>query len=366
MLPSAYLYLSLTGREPVQVIAFEVLRQPYGIETARLVVPDYTSRFLDQIFPGAPAVLRWGTGSNRHTVYGYIYESRPEIRELQRTVTIVVIGMQHPMAWLNRIRSFPKTGPHNVVAEVVDDYRFITHIAPAPVQEIPDQNNVSDWQYLSDLARSLGYILLCIGSEIVFAPIDGYWRQSFKHQTYAATFRDAMSPSANLKTFERSESPLFTVTDKATGSPFDTDLDFLGLTSTPWIGSKAFDLFAALFPTTAIATLLDPGEIYPLDAFEVTLDVDRMTWAAIQIKYVLRLDDYYAEIALGSNGLLYPSMGEAYDISTALQWRQATTARPPILVVTDQVRTSTLLPAHWEASLVTSPGTKEESWLIGL
>ena len=117
----------------------------------------------------------------------------------------------------------------------------------------------------------------------------------------------------------------------------------------------------------AIAVLIDPGDIYPLDAFDVTIDVNRATWAALQVRYVLKIDQYYAELVFGSDGLLYPTRNqEAYDISTALQWRQSTTSRPPRLVMTDQIRVNRFLSAHWEALRVAPPGTKEESWLIGL
>lgn len=367
LLPTALLYLPLSGNQSVQVMAFDVVRQPYGTDTARLLIYNYSNKLLDQIIPGSPVRFYWGSGAGLHLIYGYIYEAKPTVNELQRTLEIIIVGMQHPMAWLNRTRSFPRTGPHNVVAEIVDDYRFVAHIAPAPVQEIPDQKDVSDWQFLSDLGRELGYVLLSIGSEIVFAPIDGYWKQSIKNQNYAATFRETMTQRANLKSFERIESSLFTLIDKGITSPFDTELNFVQFTNNTWTGSKAFDVFATLFPSSATAVLLNPGEIYPLDAFDVTIDVSRTTWTALQVKYVLRLDDYYAELVLGGNGLLYSTSNrEAYDISTALHWRQSTTSRPPLLVTTDQIRRSSYLSAHWEAPLVNAPGTKEESWLIGL
>ena len=366
MIPLAYLDLPLVDHDPVQIVAFEVLRQPYAIETARLLTWEYAEQFINQVSPGTPVVFRWDEAQKNHVIYGYVFEVRPEIRQLQRTVEIVIVGMQHPMSWLNRIRSFPRMGPHNAVAEIIDDYRFAAHIAPGPVQDLPDQQDVSDWQYLADLARTLGYVLLSVSSEVVFAPIQGYWAQSYRRQTYGSTFRTAVSASANITTFSLSNSPILSIV-KYTDSPFGTEMDFTQFTEASWTGSKALSILGALFPNIATARLLDPNDIFPLDAFDVTTDLDRSTWAVLQAKYVLTLDDYYVDLTLGGNGTLYPSRtDDTFDIASALNWRMSTMARPPKLVVTTQVRQSGLLSAHWEASRVSAPGTKEESWLIGL
>jgi hypothetical protein len=113
--------------------------------------------------------------------------------------------------------------------------------------------------------------------------------------------------------------------------------------------------------------MLGPEAIYPLDAFDVTYDVDRSSWAAIQIKYVLTLDDYYAEIVFGGDGQYYPGQArDSQDIASALQWRGQTVTRPPTLKILEPVRSTVPMLAHWESALTAPPGTEEERWLVGL
>jgi hypothetical protein len=344
----------------------EVLRQPFAFDAARLNILDYSLSNTAEMMPGSPVLLVWGRGTNQNRIYGYVYAVRPVIRKLIRQTEVVVVGIQSPMSFVTKTRDWPDMGVHNVIAEIVDDYRLTPKVLPIFQKPELKQDDVSDWQFIVDLARKSDCVVLSIRDMIVVAPIQEYWRRALKTQSRAATFRNALSPGANLVSFERDSTVVRPALD-GSESPVGTDADFTRLTNKHWKGSVVGETIRKMFPQSAKARMLGPGDIYPFDVFDVTLDSGRSTWTTLQVRYVLTEEDYYADLVFGGDGNTYAHRGvfDSLDIADAIQ-RQAVTLSPdPVLKNFQPVYMGTqqTMRAHWESALTCSPDVQEMVWL---
>ena len=93
-IPRAYLRFPLAEHGPIQVATFELIRQPYAIDTARLVSISYSQFLLDQLEPSSPVVFSWGSGYEVQRMYGYVQSIRPMVDALTRGTEIVISGVQ--------------------------------------------------------------------------------------------------------------------------------------------------------------------------------------------------------------------------------------------------------------------------------
>lgn len=364
-LPRAFIHLPLVSHPPIQVATFDMIRQPYAIDAARVVTVAYTVPLLRELESSSPIVLTWGSYPNVQRMHGYVYSVRPMADALTRAVEIIITGIQSPMASYRRDRTFKSMGPHNVAAQIVDEYRMHLRSKPQAFVDTYEQSNINDWQFLSDVARNSGYLLMTRGMEILFAPLMWFWEWQLRHQTEASTFRNTTTPRANLASFTEDEAEFRPALEEKT-SPFGTAGDFTRQTAKFWEGAVTGDLFRSLFPHTASAKVLGPYNIYPMDAYDITTGVKRSTWSALQVIYRLTPEDYYATVHFGGNGILYPNSTDpkVHDVSAALHFR-AMQAPEPQLVNFKPVYAGAQknFYAHWESGMVHSPETEEAMWL---
>ena len=361
-LPAAHAVFPTLGNYPVRILSFELLRQPYAFDSARLTTSSFSeTRDLD-IAPGTPMYLQWGEIRS----YGYVYAVRPAIDQLQRQTTILMTGVQSAMSWTRKTRTHPSLRAHEVVAEIVDDY--LIPLLAKPLKDTipePEQDDTNDWQFICDTARRVGYVVVSRGSTIVFAPVTTMWEQALSRQTPVSTFRNALSPGSTVAAFERDDTLVQSALVATSSSAFGADADVSRLTNKFWKGSKSKRALMALFPSSAKARLLGPEDIFPFDAFEVTLDQDVQTWSVFQIKYVLTMDDYYAEVVFVGQGQAlaqrFPStmldIGAASDVQTLRPTRPRLRVRMPVFYNPGGFG------AHWYNTGLQAPGTEETRWL---
>ena len=361
-LPTAHAVFPTLGNYPIRLLGFELLRQPYAFDSARLTTASFAEmRDLD-ISPGTPLYLQWGDLRS----YGYIYAVRPVIDELQRQTTIMMTGVQSAMSWERRTRTHPPLRAHEAVAEIVDDY--LMPLLAKPTSEVlpeVEQEDVNDWQFICDTARRIGYVVVSRGSTVMFAPVTTMWRQALARQTSVSTFRNALSSGSTVASFERDDSLVQSALSSTSASAFGADADVSRLTNKFWNESKAKTELMSLFSSSAKARLLGPGDIYPFDAYSVTLDEDTHTWSVFQVKYVLTPEDYYSEVVFVGQGLDIESRFPAsmLDIAGASEFQTLRPTRPRLRVRTPVFYNPSGIGAHWYNTGLQAPGTKETRWL---
>lgn len=338
----------------MDVYAFDVMQQPLAMDVLRMKTLSYNEALLASLAPNTPLQLRWGRGTKMRTFSGYIHAMRPTTDKTSRRIEI--IAMSAPMVMLTQHkRVFQNTTASAVITEIVDGHRLQPDVTPTREVADYDQRGRTDWEFVLDLARTVGYVVQHSGVTIQAHPVDDVWTRSKRRQIKASTFSTPLMPGGNLTNFKQ---------DLAGARPayeygVDTSLGFLEFARTGTMEGLLTDkLFRDMFPYHAEATLLGLHTAGPLSAFEVANDRSVLTWAALKIHHSYSPEGYETRIDFGGDGTRAPAAtaGNVIDISTALL-DQALFPQEPLLLNVRPVYRGTPAPdtsARWVAPIITN------------
>jgi hypothetical protein len=330
------------------VRTFEILRQPYGMDVARMTMDSFINEVATPVQAGDPIIFTWGTATNRHTFYGYVFIVRPYVDNLIRKVEIVATSVPTPMSVGKKTRTFRRMSVSNVVQEIADYHLLNAEVAAFTGVNDYHQKDQNDWTFLLDLASQTKSVLLSVDATLVFMPLKDYLAQSRRVHLHASTARQLMNRDANLLSFGSDDSlwqPIEIISDSSE------------------VPEYLVSLLTEQLPSSAYGALLNPGDIRPLDTFRVLTDQDPMSWTVTKVVYSWTEEMYVPRLEFGGDGVLYESTpGDSYDISAALFRGRTKNSPVPVLtgfvpVIEDVSR------VWWRAPVVVPPTVQEDAWL---
>lgn len=345
-----------TSVNSLDVHAFELIRRPLAMDVLKIVSITNKTTIKFDLGPGSPVHMQWSAkGGDRF--YGYVHSVRPIVDGMERRVEILCMGAFMPML-SPYTQVYSNMAPHNVAAEILDAHRLYLSAIPSGEVRTFTQNDDTDWEFLTLLARKMGYVMITDDVTLYFHPLADYWRRSLRRRKKAATFNRALSLESNLLSFTKDEAGA----QPAYEYGIDKSVAFAELAKTgEGEGLKTDDMLRDMFPSRARATMLAPPRILPLDAYDVTNDEEQLTWAVIKVHYIYDDTQYQAEIEFGGNETFVgtPTENGSLDIANILLDQMTQESPSPILLnqrpvyVGGEVGTST--PVRWVAPLVYPP-----------
>jgi hypothetical protein len=344
----------------LDIHAFELQRHPLSMDVIRLKVISNKNSIKYGLGPGNPVYVRWNAKPAGDRFFGYVHAVRPYVDGLERWVEILCLGAFMPML-TPYTQTYPNMGAHNAAAEVMDAHRLHLNAYPHPEVSTFEQNDQSDWEFVTTLARRIGYVTITTGITMFFQPLEYYWGNSLRSQRRAATFSRAVSPESNLLSFEKDEAGA----QAEYQYNISPSLGFAEFARTGAVQGLKTDLMLRdMFPSRAHAVMAAPRRILPMDVFDIVHDDERLTWTVMEVKYVYDGTQFLAYIEFGGNEQWVAPVASdnLVDVPTVLVNQERQTLPAPILLnhraiyVGSTAGTDT--PHRWAARVVTPPNVE--------
>ena len=138
---------------------------------------------------GVPFRVKWTQGKQTRTVYCYVSHVTSETAgQLKTSMTIVATGGSYPLKKRSTKVYKKKTIP-DVAALIAKKHRL--KYLGTPHKHRYDQLAVSghsDWEWLKEHARKIGYGLMVDGTNLIFKPLDKLLSQSVSNATVMSAF----------------------------------------------------------------------------------------------------------------------------------------------------------------------------------
>jgi hypothetical protein len=349
-----------TSLAALDVHMFEIVRQPLAMDVMKMTFISSDERFVNELASGSPVHMKWTARPQGDEFYGYVYSVRPKADQLERRVEIICMGVFMTML-TPYTQTYPNMCPHHAVAEVMDAHRLHLNYYTSNEVGTFTQEAESDWEFVHTLARSIGYVTVIDRASMTFYPLDLYWKQSLRYQRPLSSFSVAAQPESSLMTFEHDEA------DARSAYEYNVneELGILTYAKTGELkGLKTDRDIRTMFPNRAKGTILGPPRILPLDAFEITHDGQRHTWAALKVTYRYDATAYRAEVDFGSDGRWVPppTSANTLDVPT----KMLTHDREPVTPVLEERRPIYVGPSsaqnlamRWAVPVLMAPNVME-------